>query len=613
MSQPRLLGGRYELDGTVGRGGMAEVHRARDLRLDRMVAIKTLRSDLAQDETFQARFRREAQSAASLNHPSIIAVYDTGEDEIDGANIPYIVMEYVDGRTLQELLNDGRRLLPERTAEIAEGVLRALDYSHRHSIVHRDIKPANVMLTRQAEVKVMDFGIARSTDDSQATMTQTSQVIGTAQYLSPEQARGERVDARSDLYATGCVLYELLTGRPPFTGDTPVSIAYQHVREDPVPPRQLDPEVPQWLEEITLRAMAKDPEDRYQSAEQMRADIQRGMSGMQTEASTAVMAAAGGTTALPPVQDDDGDFDERDERRGGGAGKALLWVLLALSVIGALVFLGWLLTRDGVEEIDVPDVSGMPVAEAEAELEDVGFTNVADEPQEQPSAEVAEGNVIETDPAAGTAQTAETEILLVVSTGEEEDDQVDVPDVSGQDQDSAMQTLQDAGLQIGSTSTEETEDQDPNTVLRTSPAAGSTVQEGTAVNLVLATEPEAEEVEVPDLIGLEQGEAEQELSELELEAQAQPQPDPDAEPGTVINQNPGAGSTVEEGTTVQIVVADDPGNNGDGNGNGNGNGNNGNNGNGNNGNGENGDDGEGEHEDAWLGDDDWFEEWARNG
>src|ERR1700730_9031706 len=284
MTQPRLLGGRYELDGIVGRGGMAEVFRARDIRLDRIVAIKTLRDDLARDQTFQARFRREAQSAASLHPPSIVAVYDTGEDTTNGSHIPYIVMEYVDGRTLRDLLRDDRRLLPERAAEITDGVLRALDYSHRNGIVHRDIKPGNVMLTRSGDVKVMDFGIARAVSDSQMTMTQTAQVIGTAQYLSPEQARGERVDARSDLYSTGCLLYELLTGRPPFTGDSPVAIAYQHVRENPIPPSRVDPEIPGWADSIVLKAMAKAPGDRYQSAAEMQADIQRAASGMQVAA-----------------------------------------------------------------------------------------------------------------------------------------------------------------------------------------------------------------------------------------------------------------------------------------------------------------------------------------
>src|SRR5713226_312027 len=280
MTQPRLLGGRYELDGVVGRGGMAEGYRARDIRLYRIVAVKTLRQGLARGQTFQARFRREAQSAASLNHPSIVAVYDTGEDNLGPTPVPYIVMEYVDGRTVRDLLRvdrrrlrDDRRLLPERALEITDGVLRALDYSHRNGIVHRDIKLTNVMVTRHGEIKVMDFGIARAVADTQATMTQTAQVIGTAQYLSPEQARGERVDARSDLYSTGCLLYELLTGRPPFTGDSPVAIAYQHVRENPIPPSRVDPEIPGWADAIVLKAMAKDPADRYQSAGEMRQDI----------------------------------------------------------------------------------------------------------------------------------------------------------------------------------------------------------------------------------------------------------------------------------------------------------------------------------------------------
>ena len=356
MTQSRLLGGRYELDGVVGRGGMAEVYRARDIRLDRVVAVKTLREDLARDATFQARFRREAQSAASLNHPSIIAVYDTGEDMAGPANVPYIVMEYVDGRTLRDLLREDRRLLPERALEITDGVLRALDYSHRHGIVHRDIKPANVMLTRSAEVKVMDFGIARAVSDAQATMTQTAQVIGTAQYLSPEQARGERVDARSDLYSTGCLLYELLTGRPPFTGDSPVAIAYQHVRENPVPPSRVDPEIPAWADSIVLKAMAKDPADRYQSAADMRTDIQRALSGVPVAAPprSAEMYPAtqrlgpavtdGRTGAIPPYQ-----YGPQDGTYGGGGSgrkKTLWWVLGGVGVL-ILALVAFLVLNSG--------------------------------------------------------------------------------------------------------------------------------------------------------------------------------------------------------------------------------------------------------------------------
>src|ERR1017187_864081 len=292
MTQPRLLGGRYELDGVAGRGGMAEVYRARDIRLGRVVAVKTLRDDLAGDQAFQERFRREAQSAALLNYPSIVAVYDTGEDLAGPAPVPYIVMEYVDGQTLRDLLRDGRRLLPKRALEIVGGVLRALDYSHRHGIVHRDIKPANIMLTRAGEVKVMDFGIARSLTGSQVTITQTSQVIGTAQYLSPEQARGERVDARSDLYSAGCLLYELLTGRPPFTGDSPVAIIYQHVGQAPKPPSTYQPDLSADLDAVVLHALVKDRDGRYQDAAQFRSDLAAARRG-QPISSEAHRTAAG--------------------------------------------------------------------------------------------------------------------------------------------------------------------------------------------------------------------------------------------------------------------------------------------------------------------------------
>ncbi|NUR29678.1 MAG: Stk1 family PASTA domain-containing Ser/Thr kinase, partial [Catenulispora sp.] len=301
--QPRRLGGRYELGAVLGRGGMAEVFMARDTRLGRTVAVKTLRADLSRDPTFQARFRREAQSAASLNHPAIVAIYDTGEDFENGVSVPYIVMEYADGSTLRDLLHSGRRLLPERALEITAGVLQALDYSHRNGIIHRDIKPANIMLTRSGTVKVMDFGIARAMADNGMTMTQTAAVIGTAQYLSPEQAKGETVDARSDLYSTGCLMYELLTGRPPFVGDSPVAVAYQHVREEPLPPSSYDPEVTPAIDAVVLKSLAKNADQRYQSATEMRADIERVLDGRPTEAQTTVLGAANmPTQRLDPRQ-----------------------------------------------------------------------------------------------------------------------------------------------------------------------------------------------------------------------------------------------------------------------------------------------------------------------
>ena len=320
----------------LGRGGMAEVRRAVDTRLGRQVAVKQLRTDLATDSTFQARFRREAQSAAGLNHPTIVAVYDTGEetDPVTGVSIPYIVMELVEGQTLREVLRDGRKILPERALELTQGVLDALSYSHKAGIVHRDIKPANVMLTGNGSVKVMDFGIARAVADTSATMTQTAAVIGTAQYLSPEQARGETVDARSDVYSAGCLLYELLVGRPPFVGESPVSVAYQHVREAPVPPSQLDPMITPEVDSIVLKALAKDADDRYQSAREMKADIGRVLAGEQTTAMVPRVAEENiPTRVVAPVPaavpEPEPEEEEEPKRRVG------LAVLLAVLICGA--------------------------------------------------------------------------------------------------------------------------------------------------------------------------------------------------------------------------------------------------------------------------------------
>src|SRR5215217_4668586 len=325
-AQARLLGGRYQVGELLGYGGMAEVHRGRDLRLGRDVAVKTLRSDLARDATFQLRFRREAQNAAALNHPAIVAVYDTGEEHgPSGEALPYIIMEFVNGRTLKEVLAAEGRLMPRRALEICADMCAALEFSHRHGIIHRDIKPGNVMLTQTGQVKVMDFGIARALASGATTMTQTSAVIGTAQYLSPEQARGESVDARSDVYSMGCLLYELVTGAPPFTGDSPVSVAYQHVREDPRLPSSISPDIPPELDAIVMKAMAKNPANRYQSAADMRSDLLRAVAGQRVEA-TPVMGDAEKTAIIgvPPGGyggyederwDEDDEVAERRRRR----------------------------------------------------------------------------------------------------------------------------------------------------------------------------------------------------------------------------------------------------------------------------------------------------------
>ena len=351
---PALLSDRYEMGDVIGRGGMAEVHRGRDLRLGREVAIKALRVDLVTDETFQARFRREAQSSASLNHPNIVAVYDTGESEINGVSVPYIIMEYVEGQTLRDLLRAEAGLTTARSLEITDEVLKALDYSHRAGIVHRDIKPGNVMVTESGQVKVMDFGIARAMGDAHQTMTQTSMVVGTAQYLSPEQARGETADARSDLYATGCVLYELLTGRPPFVGDSLVSVAMAHVKENPTPPSALNPSLTPSVDAVVLTALAKDRLQRYQSAAEMRADVDRARAGMPVAAVAPIATTdASATTLVPGVPED----QQEPERRSGTR-----YVLITLGVVLVLALAGlagWALFQPSAEQVRVPNLFGL--------------------------------------------------------------------------------------------------------------------------------------------------------------------------------------------------------------------------------------------------------------
>jgi serine/threonine-protein kinase len=558
MTQPRLLGGRYELDGVVGRGGMAEVYRARDIRLDRVVAVKTLREDLARDQTFQARFRREAQSAASLNHPSIVAVYDTGEDTLGPTPVPYIVMEYVDGRTVRDLLRDDRRLLPERALEITDGVLRALDYSHRNGIVHRDIKPANVMVTRSGEIKVMDFGIARAMSDAQATMTQTAQVIGTAQYLSPEQARGERVDARSDLYSAGCLLYELLTGRPPFTGDSPVAIAYQHVTENPVTPSRIDPEIPPWADAIVLKAMAKDPARRYQTAGEMRADIQRGLSGMPVAApptgayqrtqrmgASTMMAGAGyggATSAIPPYEYGPPPEEGYDDRHRGRRWPWLVGVLLVLGAVGALAYL---LLGGGGKTYAVPQVQGLPQAKAVAAVK---ANHLRAKVVMQPNATVKAGHVISSNPQFGNLEPANTLVTLFVSSGPK---LVKVPNLVNQNVSQAQSALTSAGL-TPSVRTNANSTRPAGTVIKQNPAAGTSVKAGTTVYLVVS----GGGVQVPNEIGQTLQAAQGALQADGLTYTIKNVPvTGNTTPGTVIGMSPNPGTVVPTGTSITLRVA----------------------------------------------------------
>jgi eukaryotic-like serine/threonine-protein kinase len=560
MTQPRLLGRRYELDGIVGRGGMAEVFRARDIRLDRVVAVKTLREDLARDATFQARFRREAQSAASLNHPSIVAVYDTGEDDDGPSHVPYIVMEYVDGRTLRDLLRDDRRLLPERALEITDGVLRALDYSHRNGIVHRDIKPGNVMLTRNGEVKVMDFGIARAVSDAQATMTQTAQVIGTAQYLSPEQARGERVDARSDLYSTGCLLYELLTGRPPFLGDSPVAIAYQHVRENPVPPSRLDPEIPAWADSIVLRAMAKDPADRYQSAADMRTDIQRALSGVPVAAprtmgyaTTQRMGGTGATMAAGPTRAIPGyEYGPEDEgyTEGGGGGRRRTWLLWAAGAVLVLAVLGGVAYAffGGSGGVAVPQVTGLSQSQAVNQVKKAGLDpKVVD----RASSSVNKGIVIGTNPANGSLVAKGTTVTLTVSSGPPK---VAVPNVLHQSADTARNELQNKGFQVKET-TDQNSTAPPNTVVGQNPAAGTMAAQGATVTLSVSpggsTIPAVVNEQLDIAVGQLQNAGFSDIVTVHVS-------NPALQNGIVVNQSPAAGQNVPATTQITLTVVQNP-------------------------------------------------------
>ncbi|MGW4564084.1 Stk1 family PASTA domain-containing Ser/Thr kinase [Streptomyces sp. NPDC004561] len=574
MEEPRRLGGRYELGHVLGRGGMAEVYLAHDTRLGRTVAVKTLRADLARDPSFQARFRREAQSAASLNHPAIVAVYDTGEDYIDGVSIPYIVMEYVDGSTLRELLHSGRKLLPERAMEMTIGILQGLEYAHRSGIVHRDIKPANVMLTRNGQVKVMDFGIARAMGDSGMTMTQTAAVIGTAQYLSPEQAKGEQVDARSDLYSTGCLLYELLTVRPPFVGDSPVAVAYQHVREEPQPPSVFDPEITAEMDAIVLKALVKDPNYRYQSADEMRADIEACLDGQPVAATAALGAVgyggypddqpttalrqdagAGATTMLPPMNPDDGGYgyDDRPDRRRQQPKKSntstiLLVVAGVLVLVGAILIGKWAFSGHSADgQVPVPNFVGQTVKGAQGMADNVDLkVTVA---TRKPCDNQPKGSVCDQDPSAKTNVAKGTTINLTVSTGAPK---VTVPDVRGIQFDQAETQLTDKGFKVDQKTVVST--QTPGVVTDQNPEGGSSRQKGTVITLTVAKA--EDKVTVPtDVIGKSCDDAKAELTQLGLVPTCNDTPtnNPD-DNGKVLSTAPAAGQQLAKNTPIAVNV-----------------------------------------------------------
>ncbi|BBY44949.1 Stk1 family PASTA domain-containing Ser/Thr kinase [Mycolicibacterium celeriflavum] len=552
MTTPQHLSDRYELGEILGFGGMSEVHLARDMRLHRDVAIKVLRADLARDPSFYLRFRREAQNAAALNHPAIVAVYDTGEAETPSGPLPYIVMEYVDGVTLRDIVHSDGPMEPRRAIEVIADACQALNFSHQHGIIHRDVKPANIMISKAGAVKVMDFGIARALADANS-VTQTAAVIGTAQYLSPEQARGEKVDARSDVYSLGCVLYEILTGEPPFIGDSPVAVAYQHVREDPVPPSQRHNDITPELDAVVLKSLAKNPDNRYQTAAEMRADLVRVHSGEQPDAPKVFTDAdRNSMLSTPPNHErtepiepapmpQPREYAERERRGSVGRWLAAVAVLAVLTVV---VTVAINMFGGDTRAVEVPDVSGQPSADAIAELQNRGFKTRT---QQRPDSTVPPDHVISTDPSADTSVEAGEEITINVSTGPE---QREIPDVKNLTYDEAAQKLTEAGFEKFKPTSSPSTPELKNRVLGTNPPANQTSAITNEITIVVGSGPESRTV--PNVANQSEASARQILTAAGFTNVVPVQVDSPEPCGQVIGTLPPAGQDSPVDAPVQL-------------------------------------------------------------
>jgi len=550
------LGDRYEVGQVIGRGGMAEVHEGTDTRLNRRVAIKILRPDLARDPQFQDRFHREAQAAAGLNHPNIVSVYDTGEQPVGELLVPYIVMEYVDGVTLEHMLINGPRIMPERSLEITAGILAALDYAHRHGIVHRDIKPANIMINTHGDAKVMDFGIARAISDAATSITASSGVMGTVKYLSPEQAKGELVDARSDIYAAGCVMYELLTGRPPFTGETLVAIAYQHVNELPKSPSQVDPAISATLDAVVLHALAKQPEQRYQSAAQMRSDVERAMAGLPVAVAVAKAEAVNAPTVAIPLEETasyKNGQEQAKEATVANKPKRGRWIAFGLLATLAIAAMGLVAVKllGGNTSVQTPTLVGLSVSDAAQTLSDAKLKLGTKTPQTDPTA--APGTVLSQKPEAGTTINEGSAIDIVVSAGQAK---ATVPDLSSaKSQDDANKILGDAGLKLGIITQKDSETNvdvpAAGTVLSQSPAPAATVDAGTSVDVTISSG----KVTVPYVVGESKTQANNDLVNAGFNVQIIYEKGPSKPDGLVLAQTPGKGQGAAPGGTVTLTVA----------------------------------------------------------
>src|SRR5919106_1563840 len=527
---------------------MAEVYLARDELLGREVAVKVLSERLSRDRSFVERFRREAQAAAGLSHPNIVSLYDYGSDE----GTYFIVMEHIDGRSLADVIHDEGPLLPERAAEIAADVAKALERAHGAGLVHRDVKPANIMITNNGQTKVTDFGIARALGgDAEATMTQTGMVIGTAAYLSPEQAQGNPVDARRDVYSLGCVLHEALTGDTPFSGDTPLSIAYKHVRENPERASEVNSDVTEALDAIVMKAMSKNPDNRYANANEMAEDLDRFLAGQRVAATpflaaTSVMGAGSGTQVVSETEVYDDFPDEEEEKSNTGK-----YVLITLLVLGLLALGAFLLSSllAGAPEVDVPDVVGLTGNRATQELEDAGLEVRT---RNRSNAEVDEGDVFRQSPKAGaTAEEGDT-VTIFVSSGPGE---VTVPNLLTLTEDQSEAALEDVGLELGRVRTRSSESAE-GTVIEQNPRSGELLHEGEAVNIIISTG--ITTIAVPDVVGLPEADAVAAIEGEGLTADVVTEPSDDVEEGIVIAQDPGEGTELEEGDTVQVLVSEGP-------------------------------------------------------
>ena len=514
----KILGERYELGAMIGTGGMADVYLAQDVRLNRQVAIKILRSDLARDPSFVTRFNKEALSVAALNHPGIVSVYDSGKEDSPSGAMPYIVMEYVEGKTLRELVNKGERFALNRAVEITEGILIALQYSHKNGIIHRDIKPGNIMITDNGDVKVMDFGIARALADTGATMTSTWNIIGTAQYLSPEQATGTQADARSDLYSVGCLLYELLAGRPPFTGDTPVAIAYQHVSAPLIPITEIQESLDPALNAFFSIALAKDANERYQSANAMLKDLKKLIKG------------EGITTQIPKQI-------RKEKARNRIAALSIALILL----VGGVSYFIFNPNQSAVTRV-LPNVVGLTEAQARQELAGLTITI-----QRAPDPRIPRDRVASQLPLATIRVSDGSAVTLTISDGP--GDAIVPTGLLGKPLEEVRAALTAAGLRVSRTIAIDSE-QEPGIVLKISPEPGSTVEAGTGVVLEIASG----NIPVPSLVGRTEIEARTILTQAGFLVKIVEAYDANQVIGSVLAQAPSAGEIKLIGSSVTITI-----------------------------------------------------------